>query len=283
MPKSIWSSVALDDEVRGQYSRELEALEYNESFLDAARIPSWTHNLVTIRFDFEIKDGNKHPLPPTLHKLCLLLTNILRSMHALIEWHKKTAMDLFEKKDDADMTHLLVEISQELPQRRASLWNACVQSMEDCLEEYLKFSGNKRLFVWTGDTCDDSNWFQDLQGLQDVSALLNQLLSLGPLFLEGIPADYVNDGSRIREKFHLCCKRHVRTFHVETMNSLGGMLYREDWILLAYPGSSATSSDAGKTIIEVRLITGFFSSRKDHSLTMLNICCSAPGHFETII
>ncbi|KAG7372612.1 DUF2451 domain containing protein [Nitzschia inconspicua] len=245
----LWPSGSENDE-DGPYRRELDALHYNERFLDATRIPNWTYNLVTIRFDFEIKDGNKHPLPSVFHKLCLLLTNILRSFHARIEWHQKRAEGgIIEEASD-----LLVEIAQELPGRRASLWNACIQSMEQCFEEYLKYIGNKRLFSWDTDICDDSNWFRDVQGLQESYALMNQFLSIGPAFLRDTPTELVNDGSLIREKFHLCCKRHVRTFHVETMNSLGGMLFREDWTLLPFPNydslSKDSSADVGIRVIE---------------------------------
>ncbi|KAG7343446.1 DUF2451 domain containing protein [Nitzschia inconspicua] len=245
----LWPSGSEIDE-DGPYRRELDALHYNERFLDATRIPNWTYNLVTIRFDFEIKDGTKHPLPSVFHKLCLLLTNILRSFHARIEWHQKRAAgDAIEEASD-----LLVEIAQELPGRRASLWNACIQSMEQCFEEYLKYIGNKRLFSWDTDICDDSNWFWDVQGLQESYALMNQFLSVGPAFLRDTPTELVNDGSLIREKFHLCCKRHVRTFHVETMNSLGGMLFREDWTLLPFPNydslSKDSSVDVGIRVIE---------------------------------
>jgi hypothetical protein len=49
--------------------------------------------------------------------------------------------------------------------------------------------------------------------------------------LEGISKDVVNDGSMIEEKILACSKTHLRSFHVDAMNTLGTMLYREDWQL----------------------------------------------------
>ena len=214
---------------KSDYEQELVALSNNENYLDSMRLPIWTHNLVTIRFEFEMKQEQKTPLPAVYHKLCLLLTNVLCGIYHLIEWHSK--------KNEASSSNISEtirsEIREQLQTRRASIWNSCIQSMEECLEEYLKYSGGKRaLFsLKENNEHDDSKWREDLEGIHDVSVLTNQFLSLGPTFLEGISKDVVNDGSMIEERILSCSKTHLRSFHVDAMNTLGTMLYREDWQL----------------------------------------------------
>jgi hypothetical protein len=214
---------------KSDYEQELVALSNNENYLDSMRLPIWTHNLVTIRFEFEMKQGQKTPLPAVFHKLCLLLTNVLCGMYHLIEWHSKK-----EEASSSNISEIfLLEIREQLQTRRASIWNSCIQSMEECLEEYLKCSaGKKTLFsLKENNEHDDSKWREDLEGIHDVSILMNQFLSLSPTFLDGISKDVVNDGSMIEEKILSCSKTHLRSFHVDAMNTLGMMLYREDWQL----------------------------------------------------
>jgi hypothetical protein len=137
-----------------------------------------------------------------------------------------------------------------------------VQSLEQCLEEYTKFVGRKKLFHWKKDTCDDSDWYQDLVSLHDVTELTEQFLSLGAVFLEGVPVEIVNDGSLIGEKLNNCLQRHVRSVHVEAMNSLGGLLHREDWKPLTRSFDKCreeTGDDGGiqgdiKNIVQVSLV-----------------------------
>jgi hypothetical protein len=225
-------SVDYDDDCH--YATELNALRYNESFMDAARLPIWTHNLVTIRFDFEMA-SNKHPLPHVFHKLCWLLTNVLFGMKRIIKWHDQKCIDMEIVDKAQERSNILIDlIHEELPKRRASLWNACIQSLEGCIEEYLKYVGNKKLFTSNGDALDDFQWREDLEGLHDVLSLADQFLSLNLVFVQDVPSEILNDGSLIRDKLEMCCKRHVRTFHVATMNTLGGMLHREDWQLLPF-------------------------------------------------
>jgi len=221
-----------------EYEPQLVALASSESYLDAERLPIWTHNLVTIRFEFEMKQGhgNQHPLPAVFHKLCVLLANVLCGMHNLIGWHDLNGGDCENDIDthiDRDLVpeETRTEIRNQLLKRRASIWNACIQSIDECLEEYTKCSGKKKLFSKETPESYDANWREDLEGLHDVWVLKNQFLSLGPLVLEGVPEEVINDGSLIEDKLLSCCKVHLRTFHVEAMNTLGMMFYREDWKL----------------------------------------------------
>merc|ERR1711865_545949 len=142
---------------------------------------------------------------------------------------------------------ILLNIHSQLSIRRASIWNACIQSIEEFFEEYLKHSGDggsKELFSRDeNDDINDTKWREDLEGLHDVSLLTAQFLSLGPVFLDGVSEDIVNDGSRIEENLSTCSKKHLRSFHVASMNTLGTMLYREDWKCFSIEQLRRTSSN----------------------------------------
>jgi hypothetical protein len=243
---------------KSEYEQELAALGNNETYLDATRLPIWTHNLVTIRFEFEMKQEGKHSLPAIFHKLCLLLTNVLCGMHRLIEWHGEKTPSSDDENAEMDRAGngvglsqtIKLEIREELRARRASIWNACIQSIDECLEEYLKHSGKKKLFSKIDGNHDDSSWREDLEGLHDVSVLSHQFLSIRHLFLEGVPEAVINDGSRIEEKLDSCRKTHLRALHVEAMNTIGTMFYREDWN--AYSFRELNVNAATKTATDTR-------------------------------
>ena len=252
-----------DSELEGKsdYEQELAALGSNEAYLDANRLPIWTHNLVTIRFEFEMRQGGKRPLPAIFHKLCLLLTNVLCGMYRLIDWHGSVGDDNGDAADSGSLSATAKnEIGEELKSRRASIWNACMQSIEECMEEYRKHSGKKKLFSKKDGEHDDSSWREDLDGIHEVSILAHQFLSIGPLFLEGVPKEVINDGSSIEESLDSFFKAHLRTFQVEAMNTVGTMFYREDWkvhSLLELQGEKVTPTikdddTSVRLIVEVR-------------------------------
>jgi hypothetical protein len=190
----------------------------------------------------------------------LLLTNVLCGMQRLIEWHDGTPPTGGGGLSETTK----VEIREELRARRASIWNACIQSIEECLEEYQKHSGKKELFSKNDGKLDDSSWREDLEGLHDVSVLSHQFLSIGPLFLEGLPEEVFNDGSHIEVTLYSCFKPHLRGVHIEAMNTIGTMFYREDWKVYSLrelegaTTSATTSTDADnnsvRSIVEVRRV-----------------------------
>ena len=128
------------------------------------------------------------------------------------------------------------------------------------MEEYRKHSGKKKLFSKKDGEYDDSSWREDLDGIHEVSILAHQFLSIGPLFLEGVPKEVINDGSSIEESLDSFFKAHLRTFQVEAMNTLGTMFYREDWkvhSLLELQGKKVTPTikdddTSVRLIVEVR-------------------------------
>lgn len=183
-------------------------------FMDPSKLEVWKQNLVTIRLDFEIQ---LHPLPAVLHKLCVILFQVLHGHYALWHWHSSTGDKLFEA------------LKQELSRRRPSIWNACIQVLEECFEEYLKYVGKKKLFDADG---NDDDWLLDLQGLEDVAGLIRQFLSLQSEFLKEIEITRsINDGGMVEKKLHSILQKHVRAFHIQAMNKMGLSLYREDWVL----------------------------------------------------
>lgn len=214
-----------------EYDQELLALSTN-AYLDPSRMAIWAHNLVTIRFDFELQ---KNHLPAVTHKLCWQLTNILHSHHVLLSWHEQHAASgdgiaAISKPDARSKAAVMQTVFDELSARRSSIWNTCVKVLEECMEEYLKFASKMKLFEWGLDcTCDDSSWYSDLLGLEDVVSLIQQFLSLAGEFLEGVSKQSVNDGSILQEKMEEILRKHVRGLEIEAMNHSGMMLYKDTW------------------------------------------------------
>ena len=224
---------------------------------DPSKLSTWLQNLVTIRFDFEIQ---KHSLPAVYHKLCWLLTNILYGQYQLLEWHAREA---------ANENPFYGLIYTELLGRRTSVWNSCVKCMEECLEEYLKYVGKKKLFGVTKDNeHDDSEWMKDLEGLEDIVLLTDQFLSLRKEFLEGVSERFINDGGMLREKLSTLLKKHLRSFHVEAMNKMGSTLYQEEWVLVplaekTYPDARKVSSMGNTDDNRTRIQTVGFRASSD--------------------
>lgn len=97
------------------------------------------------------------------------------------------------------------------------------------------FASKKVLFPKT-DPVEDK-WLADLEGLHDVLQLTNQFLSLGNEFLDAdqIVEDSITSLSAKSGKSELYMKlcgvfrKHLRSIHVEAMNSMGLMLSKESW------------------------------------------------------
>ena len=142
-----------------------------KAYLDPSKMAIWTHNLITIRFDFELA---KNHLPAIFHKLCWLLTNVLQGHHCLLGWHETNRFC-----EGGPSEAVMIAVFEELSARRASVWNTCVKVLEDCLEEYLKFASKRTLFRPLDDgTLNDSVWLHDLIGLEDILGLTDHFLFL---------------------------------------------------------------------------------------------------------
>jgi hypothetical protein len=227
-----------------EYDQELLALSTN-AYLDPSKMAIWTHNLVTIRFDFELQ---KNLLPAVFHRLCCLLTNVLHGQYCLMQWH---AQEAYSKDDN----QVLVSIHQELQKRRVSIWNSCVKVLEECLEEYLKFVGKKKLFEWQEEEHVDSVWMEDLEGLEDILRMTDQFLSLRREFLARVSVQFINDGSMLREKLYTIMKKHLRDFHVEGMNTMGLALYREPWDLVPLKSSKPNEANCDDVVAFIQQVS----------------------------
>ena len=263
---ALLDPVGYENEVTA-FAQELFASRHNQQYLDAARIPSWTSNLVTIRFDLELQQqqddpnsNQRHPLPAVFHKLCYGLAEILHGMHRLITWRPGTEEE-FGNKIHVTKNFALdcVEaISNQLNDRRASIWNACIQALENCLDEWLKHVGKLTLFQRSDQVKDDTFWFLDLDSLQRITSFTNRFLSFESDFLHGVSKAVINDGSMVHEKLHTLYKKHLRTVHIEAMNTTGGKLYNETWILrpMAVHSESLSSGEELQlnNIVKVRMM-----------------------------
>lgn len=236
-----------DDTGESDYDQELLALSnfydmnVTDGFwvMDSSKLAMWTNNLSIIRLDFEIQS---HPLAPVVHKLCLLLFQVLYGHYTLVELN-------FGKKDDS----FYQTLGQELSLRRPFVWNACVQVLEQCLDEYLKHVEKKVLFQDLG--ANDDDWLEDLEGLHDVHGLIHQFLSLRNEFLqdsESASKCRVNKGSLVEQKLDLIIQKHMKNFHAEAMNTMGMVLYQEDWSLVPLAKNLDSSYSNTQTLLQVR-------------------------------
>lgn len=239
-----------DDPGDSEYDKELSALSslYDINvgtglwFMDPSKLSIWTKNLVTIRLDFEIQT---HPLPAVVHKLCTILFQALHGHYSLWQWHESDESPLFQ------------ELYKELGKRRPSIWNACIQVLEECFEEYLKYVGKKRLFPDDG----DDDWLEDLEGLEDVVGLVHQFLGLESEFLRDLSdSKNINDGSLVEKRLQTVLQTHVRAFHIQAMNKMGLTLYREDWSLETLGGDSRSDIVEVCSIRSVRSLCCYFIS-----------------------
>jgi len=196
------------------------AFELKRGFGDYAKLKTVTHNLVTLRFDFE---ADKNYLPSVFERLCTLLTDVLHGHFVIAEWHDEFQFGTAFRKMIYEM---------KLP-----LWKCCEQVLLSCLSSYQSFATTKALFPEK----DDSNsWLVDLEGLHDVLQLTNQFLSLGNEFLDidqlaDTSIDSLSTGKESSELHTKLCdifRKHLRSVHVEAMNSMGMMLSKESWQLV---------------------------------------------------
>lgn len=223
------------------FNQELNLLsrEVDVVWGDGVKLKSIAHNLVTIRFDLE---SNINHLPRVVHRLCYLMTEILRAHSLLIEWHREN----FELSNSIDVEiherpsteqpsghNDLKEIYVSLNGSAVSLWNQCESVLNKCLDEYLHFAKKRSLFERTPDGLDDRLWRNDLKDLSDVWTFVSSFLSMEFSFL-GTDRPKIDDKcgpGAVLEKLSDVFRRHLRNVHVDAMNTIGRRLSNESWIL----------------------------------------------------
>jgi hypothetical protein len=246
------------DVTDSEYDKELMALNYqiDQDCGNPHKLKTMTHNLVTIRLVFEQELNH---LPAVYHRLCVLLTNVLYGPQCLLEWHQSAIRDDWAKSNDIDDHKLLQQVLEELSSRRQAVLNHCLGVFEKCVDEYITFASKKTLFEWKDGVHDNSAWWNDIEGLQDILRLTEQFLSMRQEFLEPCAhsASKADDPARasLLDKLSTLMKKHLRGVHVETVNRLGIMLSQENWDLVRFKRSEthhAEGENPNTIILEVR-------------------------------
>jgi hypothetical protein len=218
------------DSTDSEYDRDLIHLgfELRQDTRDVAKLISLTHNLVTIRFDFE---ADQNYLPMVYHRLVALLTDVLHAHYLLIKIHAALPNDgtrINLKYRDETMLSLIGA--------KVVIWGRCEQVLVKSLEQYHHFAGKRMLFSRDKDD-GGMAWMEDLEGLHDVLRLTQQFLLLGHEFLDADQiavaqvSDLASGQSELREVLCQVFRKHLRAVHVEAMTSTGAILFQESWRL----------------------------------------------------
>lgn len=222
-----------------EFQQELRVLsqEADLHWGDTAKLRSLSHNLVTIRFVFE---PERYYFPKIFHRLCQLLTNVLHTHFLLHEWHRTSWNYDGEETQSCTSQHdaQLQTMFSDMNSSVLTFWDHCEEVIIRCFDEYLHFAPKISLFERSDNAMDDSLWKKDLQNLQDVLLLTDRFVSIRYSFLNVRPPAASNlsslrDGSHefLCEKLTNIFRRHLRSVHVEAMNSVGRRLANESWVL----------------------------------------------------
>lgn len=244
------------------YDKELMELsvELSNEGSDSSRLRTVTHNLVTIRFNFEAEENY---LPWVYRKLCGLLTDVLHTLYKVLLWHKNQC----ESIDESDTSHstartvaleLNGSIMRDIKAGASFLWRHCEGVLTRCLDEYLHLAAKIKLFHGE----DDRTWARDLEGLHEVLQLTNQFLGIGRSLsqhfqLQGVEVTAFSIASRdetlLQQKLCDVFRRHLRSVHVEAMNTFGATLAKEDWkfVSLAAKNDSGSVDNPTKAVKKV--------------------------------
>lgn len=225
------------------FNQELRQLKYDVDLHwgDSAKLRSISHEMVTIRFDFESQINH---LPLVFHQLCKLLTGILHTHYQLVEWHRVPFDDRLKVAsaghagllDEQDPEHVdlsaILTLMQESTKR---IWEQCESVVAKCLDEHLHFATKRSLFKRSKNGIDDTLWRDDLESLHDVLLLTGKFLSFKKSFLgedgeaQGLALLLEDRNSLLSEKLSDLFRRHLRSVHVEAMNTIGRRLSSETW------------------------------------------------------
>ena len=208
---------------------------------DYAKLRGVLLNLVTVRFDFEWQLSY---LPRVFHRLCKCLTDILIAHNIFVKWHRDSVGS--RSSNDSTIVHSdLKSIYDSMIAHTRKIWEHCESIVANCLDEYLNCAPKRPLFKRGTNGVDDVLWRDDLERLHNVYSLANTFLSIKKSFFE------LNECSQPKVDFQCLFsskivsifRRHVRTLHVEAMNTLGRCLANESWIL----GSFVVSAEPERT------------------------------------
>jgi hypothetical protein len=220
------------------------AREVDLDWGDGAKLRTLTHNLVTIRFDFE---SQSNYLPRVFRRLCTVLSNVLHAHFLFVQWHaapfdeqSRSAKGLHEVRGQKSfqLNGALRAIHSGLNLSRPRLWSHCEHVITKCFDEHLNFATKRNLFEHEVTGTNDSVWGQDLDGLHQVLLMTDRFVSLKSSFFEEKTvgktlASGCSDGAEwpLYDKLADVFRKHLRSVHVEAMNNMGRLLSKETWRL----------------------------------------------------
>lgn len=230
-----------DDLNASSYRQELRKLsrEVDAPWGDSPRLRTLTHNLVTIRFNFESSEGH---LPRVFDGTLQSVFDVLDVFCQLIEFHRRRPLSGPES------------IGNELSTRSGNIWTACSNVLAQCLEEYLNFSSRRKLFDENQN--DDKLWLSDLEHLNRVFSLAQGFLSIKEDFVD-LCAQSASVEETDFEDSNLMglvadiSRRHLRAVHVESMNTVGRCLASESWTLRSFDVKTESEHDSDVSLEEL--------------------------------
>jgi hypothetical protein len=226
--------------------------EFDRAPDDPTNLRAIARHLVIIRFQM-----SRTNLAYICHDLLRRLWNLLRTQEQLTTCLNHNDGDAGFSDIEIGRSRsckLMQAIHSDLQQLRQFIWHHCEGTLLRLLREYLSLSTACNLF----DGRDDKLWSQDLQCLSQVLALADHFLSLRSLFFEKpeITRNELSDkqSSELHEGLKDLFLRHLRSVHVEAMNSTGRVLCNETWIFESMELSTVENEDNVDAILESLII-----------------------------
>ena len=221
---------------------------HSNSCRDLTQLRTISHNLVTIRCDWE---SDQRLFPSIFWNMTRLLCDCLKAYHVLTlklsslmlvpishsEGQGQTTVPgQEEKKEGSPIPPTEVAgVAESLVKHQATIWESALKVVEFSLREFADFSAKRQLFeLQDNGTIDDSEWRKDLRDLQSLVAISHHFLSVGDLFVESTDGPSTESAEKICASIHSLlqdvCAKHIRKVHVNTINCMGRALVREDFV-----------------------------------------------------
>ena len=248
------------------FVKDLKTLEHEigKDWGDTAKLKTLTHNLVTIRFDFERSLGY---LPRVMVRLCEGLLNILRAHIVFGQFHMSALESITANVgQDTQKPEVIRSIVRALKDSQVLLWEKCEAILSHALKEYHNFSSKVVLFTTEKQGTEDSVWQKELQGLHSVYCTLNCFLYYKSAFFGNDLARVGTGGgdqSLFLHTLQEIASDHLRHVHVEAMTSMGRLLSRETWHLTNFDDPEQSEKKVDSTSMT-------FSSRELISSSLTN-------------
>lgn len=204
---------------------ELQALAadvLNDNEEGIMRVEEFTCDLMSV----VLGSGSTRTLAIVIKQLCNSLSDSLFAFHDLVNFHES----LRERSDmtaDRTVAFPMEGIVAAMRRLMKPLWIRCEKVVIQCLDDYMSVSQKQPIFDSSGDL---GMWAQDIQNLSDLQRLVDALHEVAGLWFGDSHVSVVSD--EVQEKLACIYRRHIRSIHVEAMNSLGRMLSEEIWQLV---------------------------------------------------